>query len=370
MSFFRCRYLHFILILISLLFISLVVSCKKNDKKVEPENEAVSEVVNETAAGTDSTSDNTGESFYNPYDDTAARVDSMMERLEEERIASQLSEMEESYSEYQLEDIQYEEAEPDDSESLDSETDDLDGSEGKEKIFLGKKNEMRFFEFNNETLSPQYTKDGLVVVHSSDGNVSRNFYDKSYYLVKKEEWRITSAADAKLLKTERYFYSDKNHRVTQKEIESDNFLEIVQYSDFASPLISKKYILKDDEQYIVMDRYFVYDEQNRILRDEKLEYTYNPEDYEIIEDTISKKYEYVYNEGDIPPDSVYYENGIVKIRYKYSTEKGTYVCWIYFDQNLSVKTYYENELRVRDEFYNNDKIFRTKVYEKAAGEEK
>ena len=50
---------------------------------------------------------------------------------------------------------------------------------------------------------------------------------------------------------------------------------------------------------------------------------------------------------------------------KYSSEKGSYVSWIYFDDSLSVKTYYEDDVRVMDEYYNNGSLFRTKVYEKA-----
>ena len=48
---------------------------------------------------------------------------------------------------------------------------------------------------------------------------------------------------------------------------------------------------------------------------------------------------------------------------KYSTEKGNFTSRIFFDEGLSVKSYYENNIRVRDVYYRNNSIIREKVYE-------
>ena len=48
---------------------------------------------------------------------------------------------------------------------------------------------------------------------------------------------------------------------------------------------------------------------------------------------------------------------------KYSTEKGIFTSRIFFDEGLSVKSYYENNIRVRDVYYRNNSIIREKVYE-------
>ena len=66
----------------------------------------------------------------------------------------------------------------------------------------------------------------------------------------------------------------------------------------------------------------------------------------------------------IPPDSKYYENNVLKMHNVYTDQKGNWVSTVYFDENLSVKTYYEDYIRVRDEYYNRGRLFRTKVYEK------
>ena len=74
-------------------------------------------------------------------------------------------------------------------------------------------------------------------------------------------------------------------------------------------------------------------------------------------------------ENEIPPDSKYYENNVLKMKKIYTAQKGAYYTWVYFDENLAVKTYYEDDIRVRDEFYNNGKLFRTKTYEKPQTQE-
>ena len=102
---------------------------------------------------------------------------------------------------------------------------------------------------------------------------------------------------------------------------------------------------------------------------------YKNSDYKNKPELFSRRYEYTYNEtvnqneegeteeNEIPPDSKYYENNVLKMKKIYTAQKGAYYTWVYFDENLAVKTYYEDDIRVRDEFYNNGKLFRTKTYE-------
>ena len=55
---------------------------------------------------------------------------------------------------------------------------------------------------------------------------------------------------------------------------------------------------------------------------------------------------------------------------KYSIEKGNYVSEVFFDDNFSVKSYYENDVRVKDLFYSDGKITREKIYEQGEQNEK
>ena len=390
--------LLFILCFVTLL---LLVSCKK--KTAAAEGQTVTEGETE-----ENTVKENPEVFYNPAEDDASWVDSLLMKLEEERIAQELAKMEESRSEYQQEEADdFEGLEKDvnadaesgdgtesDSESeSDSGTEPGENSEVEEKspvelffeeqiqgqILRGKNNQLRFYEFQNEILAPQKTDDGYVMIHSADGNVMRNFYNPEYQLVKKEEWTIKSADSAKKLKTEQYKYSEESGKINQKEIFTETSYEKVSYNAAAYPALTKKYALKDDKQYIVMERKWKYDEENRVLADEETEYFYKDSDYKNKASPFTRKYEYQYNDNwntdkkekdKIPPDLKYYEKGLLKMQNKYTAEKGNYVSYVYFDENLSVKTYYEEELRVREEFYNKGKLIRTKLYEKTEGGDK
>ena len=203
--------LNFFFSLIILSSLLIIISCKKT--KTELENEQPEEKKEELY------------DFYSPAEDNAAWVEELLIRLEEERIAEEISKMEDSLSEYQLET----------EESNETEVDTIDQNEENPveqknpveeffenmqegKVLSGKNNEMRFYEFDNEILAPQYTAEGLVIVHSADGNVIRQFYDTEYKLIKKEEWKITTVADAKKLRSEDFIYSNETGKVIQKNI--------------------------------------------------------------------------------------------------------------------------------------------------------
>ena len=70
-----------------------LLSCKK--KNQNEENPQAQEVAEEKDSEYD---------FYLPSDDNASWVEALLERIEEERIAEELKKMEESVSDYQLED--------------------------------------------------------------------------------------------------------------------------------------------------------------------------------------------------------------------------------------------------------------------------
>ena len=125
----------------------------------------------------------------------------------------------------------------------------------------------------------------------------------------------------------------------------------------------------------MQERTWKYDSENQLLEDLQKEYSYKDSNYNKPE-IFTKRYEYSYpydaaadepeanNNTVIPPDYKFYENDILKMQNIYSAEKGTYISWVYFDEKLSVKTYYEEDVRVRDEYYNQGRLFRTKIYKK------
>ena len=369
----RFSLLFFVAVILSL----SVISCKKK-------NPVVDEINSDTAKTTEP-SDEELYNFYSPAEDDASWVESLLMQIEEERIAEELSKMESTLEDYQVEDNQSgSETAVSDNTEPPEELNPIEKffEEAKEgKVITGKNNELRFYEFDKEILAPQFTADGLVVVHSNDSSVTRNFYDLKYQLIKKEEWTIKSASDAKKLKTEEFEYSEENGKVIKKDIVTEKTRESVLYNAEGLPSASTKYAVADDKNYILMERIWTYNEQNKVIKDVQNEYLYKSNDYSDKPELFSRRYEYTFNdtvnqneegdteENEIPPDSKYYENNVLKMKKIYTAQKGAYYTWVYFDENLAVKTYYEDDIRVRDEFYNNGKLFRIKTYEKPQTQE-
>ena len=366
----------------------MLVSCNKKKAGEEGQiTEAFQEGLEEAAE-----SEESADNFYSPAEDNAFWVEALLARVEEERIAEELARMEESLSEYQLENMPEEDASQTAEDTEDAAPEEVDpiekffeeAQEG--RVISGKNNELRFYEFQNETLSPQVTDKGYTVVHSSNENVQRYFYDLQYHLIKKEEWVIRSASDAKITRTEKYIYSEESGKVIEKNITRENHFESIAYNKDSLPVSLKAYEIKDDKRYIVSERSWKYDDKNQLIKDEQKEYKYKNEDYSGEAESFVRRYEYTYydtpaveekteesgsakkseksEKSEIPPDLKYYENNVLKMQYNYTDKKGTYYTWVYFDESFSVKTFYEDNIKVLEEFYNNKRLVRTKAYDK------
>lgn len=325
--------------------------------------------------------------LYNPALDDATWVESVFARIEEERIAEELRVMEESLEEYQIDDASElikddEEESTMNSESESSEVSEMSDetndsqaeetlseienffSEEKEEVTkTGKNDLLSFYEFDNEIFTSQDSEGNHILVHSMKEKVNRFFYDDEYKLIKKEVWNIPSASKAALEKTETYKYFENSKVVSEKEITEPYTVENVKYNNDGKTLSAEKYAVFEDKEYITEKRHFSYDDDGNLLSDELKEYFYKADDYEDLDYSFTKKYLYSYNDEGIPPDFKYFENGILKMHNKYSTEKGNFTSRIFFDEGLSVKSYYENNIRVRDVYYRNNSIIREKVYE-------
>lgn len=325
--------------------------------------------------------------LYNPALDDATWVESVFARIEEERIAEELRIMEESLEEYQIDDASElikddEEESTMNSESESSEVSEMSDetndsqaeetlseienffSEEKEEVTkTGKNDLLSFYEFDNEIFTSQDSEGNHILVHSMKEKVNRFFYDDEYKLIKKEVWNIPSASKEPLEKTETYKYFENSKVVSEKEITGPYTVENVKYNNDGKTLSAEKYAVFEEKEHITEKRLFSYDDDGNLVSDELKEYFYKADDYEDLDYSFTKKYLYSYNDEGIPPDFKYFENGILKMHNKYSTEKGNFTSRIFFDEGLSVKSYYENNIRVRDVYYRNNSIIREKVYE-------
>lgn len=326
--------------------------------------------------------------LYNPALDDATWVESVFARIEEERIAEELRVMEESLEEYQIDDgselikadeeeetTMNSESESSEVSEMSDETNDSQAeetlseiekffSEEKEEVTkTGKNDLLSFYEFDNEIFTSQDSEGNHILVHSNKEKVNRFFYDDKYKLIKKEVWNIPSAFKAALEKTETYKYFENSKVVSEKDITGPYTVENVKYNNDGKTLSAEKYAVFEEKEHITEKRLFSYDDDGNLLSDELKEYFYKADDYKDLDYSFTKKYLYSYNDEGIPPDFKYFENGILKMHNKYSTEKGNFTSRIFFDEGLSVKSYYENYIRVRDVYYRNNSIIREKVYE-------
>lgn len=364
----------------------LTFSCKKGQKENLIESQKQTE---ENAEAPEPEEDYSEYSFYSPATDNASWVEETLARIEEERIAEELRAMEESLSDYEEEGLEYsEENQPAEEEEreeaseengqedvaaeAETETEKVQELSEVEKFFLEEKNglvkteknnNLKFFEFDNETFSQQKVDGKLILIHSNRNSVTRNFYNENYLLEKRESWNISSAENASLEKTEWFVYFQGTSLISSKTITEKEFTERVSYNSEGRPVKSERYAVVEDKEKLISKRNFAYNSDGKIILDELTDYFYKDKDYSELDYSFARKYTYSYNVDDIPPDFSYFENGILKMQNKYSTTKGTYTSRIYFDDDFSVKTYYENELRVKDTYYSGNKILREKLYE-------
>ena len=58
------------------------------------------------------------------------------------------------------------------------------------------------------------------------------------------------------------------------------------------------------------------------------------------------------------------ENDVLKMRNKYSSQKGNYTSQVFFEDDFSVKTYYIDEKKVKEVYYSGESVLRVKNYDK------
>lgn len=290
--------------------------------------------------------------YFDGASDSGAWVDELLIKLEEERIAEELNAMDDTIDDtFYIDENQAEEI---------------------EKVFSGeiqaneitdKTEQLKFMEFENEVLIPQITSEGYIIIHSAGNQVIRNFYDKKFRLTTKETWNIASVSSAELNQSEEYFYDEDSFSVSEKKISMKDSEVNLLYSENGMIAEKSTYELVKDKPYIKSRLKYSYNNEGKVVKENSITYKYN-QSYSKITESFEKEYIYEYNENEeIPADFEYFENKVLKMKNKYSVDKGYYTSQIFFDGGLSVKTYYEDYIRVKDVYSQNDKVIRVKEYE-------
>lgn len=306
--------------------------------------------------------------FYSESLDTADWVDSLIIRIEEERISNEIAKMEtDVLSDLKNSDVSVIE------EILDEHSEQIENvfsDSLEQKEIVSKNGTLIFMEFEQEKLIPKKTENGYEIIHSQNNSVTRNYYNQNFLLESSQKWEIEPSKiqeNQNPVSIENYFYDEKTSAVTKKETitydgELQN-LQIIVYNDRKQISSKEEYQIIDKKRNLIQKNDLKYDKDGNIIQNEKTEYFYN-QNFSVLTEQFSRKYVYKINEDDFPPDFEYFENDVLKMRNKYSSQKGNYTSQVFFEDDFSVKTYYIEEKKVKEVYYSGESVLRVKNYDK------
>ncbi len=240
-------------------------------------------------------------SFNFPDFDTATWVDSLLDSIEEERLAAELLDLLENDIEVQspieesvltavteeipTEETKTEETQPeeapveknslsgeavlaetdteaadgnkaevggDQSASSSSEKEETQSSETQspdlppvEVILTDSLNRLKSLEYGKEIFVPQAAAGKSVVIHSYGQKVVRNLYDSQFRLIKKETWTIASIEDSKIEIQEEFFYEGKSDKAKQRIVKSSEKELDILYDKNGHAVQNKTYLISN-----------------------------------------------------------------------------------------------------------------------------
>lgn len=292
--------------------------------------------------------------FYVSEFETTTWLEDLILQTEEERIADEITLLEEVANENS-----------DIFEEKNDEIEKIIKSEEMQKEFTDKNGNLIFMEFEQERFIPQKTENGYLIIHSQNNQVTKKLYNFDFRLESVEKRNIKQSTlheEQKPDFVQKYFYDEETQNVNKTET-TEASQKIISFYDENKKLTKKQvYTIQNEQIYVVFENNIKYDENLNIKENQSIEYFYN-EDFSEQTGTFTKKYIYTQNQEEIPPDFEYYEDDILKMRNKYSSEKGTYTSQIFFEDGLSVKIYYQNDKKKKEVYFADETILKVKNYE-------
>ena len=224
-----------------------------------------------------------------------------------------------------------------------------------EKRLTDAYNRLKAMEYGTEKFLPVKNGDSSILIHYSNKNAVRLFYDELFRLVKKEYWKMDSVEDAKITGTEEYYYNEDSKKPYEKKIQTESAVFVSNFNENGLIIRTEKFV--DNKSCSVTE--IIYDSKDRITSEV------------VTEGGIVKKQLFNYTVTDqaelndqdpVPPDYKYYENDMLITTTAY-VKKGFYSTTIWFDKENCVKADYENFVKVREVYYTNGVERRVKNYE-------
>lgn len=317
--------------------------------------------------------------WYLPSDDSGKWIDSLLISLEEERIADEILMMDNKDQRFLYENSDLAETEGgDEAEKIE------------EKYFYQDGNTLSHFEYGDEIFMmnklPE-NSDGEVLssVHKDSISLRRYFYDSEFKILKKEIWELSGKI---LNQRETYKYDFDSKNPSQKIIEE--FTQSTQNDGVKTELSSKTEIFYAPDSLVEAENKYQmisfnqtknskdsevqkklalnsqtkwrYDEQRRVIQSVQNVYSYNAVNGNQ-SDVFTKKYNYRYNsDPEIPADTRYYEDDVLKMALTYKTSKADYVQQYFFDDNFSIISYYEKNILVRELYLSGNTVIRARNF--------
>lgn len=249
---------------------------------------------------------------------------------------------------------------------------DLINSDSVTQRWLSSNKRLNLIKYENEVFVPVKKDNTYILINSSEKETTRAFYDENYLLQKKEFWNVKNAYDSSITKTEEYFYKEDTRLISKKIVTSQDSVNTTFYNEQKLPSRTDVYKVDGDKKYLQTRTLWRYTDDGKINIEESTEFFYTENNYSEYSDKITRRQTYIYKnteqseneveEETVPPDYRYYENGKLKMKTDYQ-EKGNYTTQIYFDDNYSVQTFYENNIRKKDVYYFDGVVRRVKNYE-------
>ena len=229
---------------------------------------------------------------------------------------------------------------------------------------------LNFSQFDDEVI--EVSKDGerRVMIYSIGNKVNRRFFDDDYRLEKSEFWEIAAFDTSKIIKTEFFSYKNGEKKPYLKAVDYEQKYEAFYYAKNGLVEKSEAYKKVEGKNYITEICRWSYDGEKRITQIKTRTFSYNSEEDIKRRSVFVKTFLYSYNPDsedgkEIPPDVKYYENDVLKSYEKYSLTLGSYTKHYYFDDGISIKTWYVDDKKVREAVYQNDRLLRVnKIREK------
>lgn len=222
----------------------------------------------------------------------------------------------------------------------------LENSKLIEKLYIDRLNELKILEFEKELFIPN----DEVIIEKNEKSVSKSYYDDLYRVIKKEHWSIGKLLDSKIIKTELFeYYDDTLVSKSKTEItEAEKIVSVFNKNGFVEKI--EEYSIFENQNYLISETNLSYDEKDRINEKTETKYIYD-EEYKMKPTVNTKRFVYHNKENEeLPADYEYFENDILKIKVVYSETKGNFTQEIFFD-NMSVKSFYEDNLLKKDIYY-------------------